>query len=182
MFAAVLVGPISAVLVTLWYQSRRQVRDQRLALLRHLIAFRQLPADANFSHAINMIPIEFADKSAVLEAHREFIQSAFATAVDNQERGAQRAVKQTRLIYEMAHSLGFKIRETDLQTEGYTSTGFVERDLLFQDAQKAWRDIASILWIQTRLLGGESGGQISGSSEGQSLPKEQESRFSKKKG
>ena len=155
MVLAVLVGPIAAVIITLWHQGRKQKREQKITLLRHLLAFRQLPADANFSHAINMIPIEFADNIGVLKAHREFIQSAYATGDDDEALSQTRGIKQTRLIYEMARSLGFDIRETDLQTEAYTATGFVERDLLMLDGHRAWRDIANLLFVQARQAEGQ---------------------------
>jgi len=103
-----------------------------------------------------MIPVEFADTPKVLTAHREFIQAAYAKGgASDEELNQTRAIKQVRLIYEMAHSLGFKIRETDLQTEAYAAEGFVQRDLLMLDAHRAWRDIANILWMQTRLAAGE---------------------------
>lgn len=160
MVAAVLLGPIFAVAITLWHQGRRETRERKLTLLRHLLAFRQLPADANFSHAINMIPFEFADHQNVVTAHSEFIQAAYAKGENDEDQNQARAIKQTRLIYEMAHALGFKIRETDLQTEGYLASGFVERDLLVLDGHKAWRDIANILWMQTRLAAGEDWNDI----------------------
>ncbi len=152
MIAAVITGPMAAVGITLWYQTRRQEREQKMMLLRHMIAFRQLPADANFSHAVNMVPLEFASHRAVLDAHRAFIASAYKKDAEegSNDQSQDTAIKQTRLIYEMAHALGFKIRETDLQTEGYTATGFVERDKIFLDAHRAWRDIANLLFIQAR--------------------------------
>jgi hypothetical protein len=156
MVCAILLGPVAAVIITLWHQERKQKRDQKLALLRHLLAYRHLPADANYSHAINMIPLEFSDEPNVIAAHKEFIAAAYAQGDDNDEKpiAEKRAIKQTRLIYEIAHSLGFGIRETDLQTEGYTATGFVERDHAFIDGHKAWRDIANLLFIQARQAEG----------------------------
>ena len=54
----------------------------------------------------------------------------------------------------------FNIAETDIQTTAYAADGWITRDNLAIDSQKAMRNIADILWIQTRLLGGESWDQI----------------------
>lgn len=151
MTIAVVAGPVAAVLITLWHQDRKSKREQRLTILRHLLAFRVLPADVNYNHAINLIPMEFADKPSVIVAYKEFIVAANSqgqTVTD--DLAANTGLKLTRLIFEIAHSLGFKVRETDLQTDGYTSSGMVQRDLVFLDAHRAWRDIANLLFIQAR--------------------------------
>lgn len=70
------------------------------------------------------------------------------------------SVKLTRLLFEMSKASGLSLRETDIQTGGFGSRGFYYRDNLLQDSQKAMRDVANILWMQTRLLGGESWEQI----------------------
>lgn len=152
MIAAVVLGPIAAVIITLWHQDRKQKRDQKLTILRHALAFRHLPGDVNFSHAINMVPLEFAEHKEVVSAHKEFLKAASVQVSNPVDDDVVRttAIKQTRLIYEMARAIGFNIRETDLQTDAYAASGFIKRDEIWLDAHRAWRDIANLLFIQAR--------------------------------
>ncbi|QCB53833.1 hypothetical protein E5675_04895 [Sphingopyxis sp. PAMC25046] len=156
--AAILIGPIAAVLISVWLTNNKQERDQRLIVLRMLLSTRHLPSDPGFSVAINLVPVEFNKSPKVMAAYREFIH-----AVQNPENAAPEtpalqstAIKTTKLIFEIVRDLGFNIQESDIQHAGYAASGFIERDNLFLDSQRAMRNVADILWIQTRLLAGES--------------------------
>jgi regulator of protease activity HflC (stomatin/prohibitin superfamily) len=159
---AIVIGPLVAVGITLWIESRSRKHDQRVVVLRLLIATRHVPADPGFLAAINLIPIEFNDVPAVITAYNEFIvASGVKLDGHSDEQILQNtATKLTRLIFEISRSLGFKLRETDIQTTAYASDGWVKRDLLTMDSQRAMRDIANILWSQTRLMRGESPDQV----------------------
>ena len=154
----IIIGPITAVLISLWIDGRRKARDQKLTILRMLIASRHLPADPAFFTAVNLVPIEFSESRKVLEAYKEFIvaTNARVDGENNNEVNQNTNIKTVRLIYEVARDLGFPLRETDLQTEGYVSQGFGTRDGLLLDSQRAMRDVAIQLSIQTRLLAGAS--------------------------
>jgi hypothetical protein len=152
--AGLIIGPVAAVGITLWVETRRRKREQRIVVLRHLIATRHFPSDPGFLAAINLIPVEFNDSPRVLIAYREFIE-AVGVRLDsvNDEMILRRsATNLTRLIYEISRSLGFGLRETDIQTTAYASEGWVKREALLQDSQQAMRDIAGILAIQTKLM------------------------------
>lgn len=154
----VMLAPVIAVLVSLWIEARRRDRDQKLLILRLLLTTRHLAGDPNYSAAINLIPIEFAGNAAVQTAYREFIEAAYAdTNEENKKKAAEKtATKQTRLIYAIARSMKYDIAETDIQTTAYAAEGWIIRENIMVDSQKAMRNIADILWIQTRLLAGES--------------------------
>jgi hypothetical protein len=102
-----------------------------------------------------------------MAAYKEFIEASSARPAAGQEQVAARITntKSVRLIYEVSRCIGFDIRETDIEYSGYTSTGWVNRDELALDSQKAMRDIANILWIQTRLLAGETWDHIKASAQ-----------------
>ena len=165
MIAAVILGPIAAVAITLWIEDRRKRHDAKLTTLRLLLASRDFPSDPSYQVAIKLVPIEFNDCADVLTAHREFLETA---NVDTEGMSDERlkaasdktAIKVTRLLFEMAKAAGLNIRETDIQTGGFGSRGFFYRDALLQDSQKAMRDVANILWMQTRMLGGETFQQV----------------------
>ena len=159
----VFLGPITAVAITLWVDGRRRDRDQKLTILRMLLTTRHVPSDPAYQVAVNLIPAEFGRHRPVMEAYQQF-SDAVAVQPDgrNDELIAQNtATKSTRLIFEISKVLEFDIRETDIQTRGYISRGWAKREETLIDSQKAMRDIANILTIQTRLIAGESWEQIS---------------------
>lgn len=160
----IILGPIVAVLISIWLEGRRRDYDQKLIILRLLLTTRHLVGDPNYSAAINLIPVEFAGEHAVQTAYREFIEAAHADVTEeNRQKAHERTVtKQTKLIYAIARSMKFNIAETDIQTAAYASEGWIQRDNLALDSQKAMRDIANILWTQTRLAAGESWDEILG--------------------
>jgi len=163
--AAIIVGPIVAVGITLWIEERRKRRDAKLLTLRLLLSTRDLTSDPNYQVAIKLVPIEFNDSPKVLQAHKEYLEAANVRLDGKSENEAQEitsatSVKQTRLLYEMSSVVGLKLRETDIQTGAFGTVGFFYRDALLQDSQQAMRDMANILWMQTRLLGGETWEQV----------------------
>ena len=149
-------GPVVAVIITLWVDGRRRAREQRLTVLRMLISTRHLPADPAFQVAINLIPVEFSGDDAVMAAYREFLEAVAARldGINDQAIILKTSTKIVRLVFEIARALSFSIRETDLQTSGYASDGWVKRDNLLLDSQKAMRDVASVMLLQSRLMAG----------------------------
>ena len=89
-----------------------------------------------------------------MSAYREFID----TVQDPKNASADvpvlqtAATKTTKLIYEIARDLGFDIRETDIQHAGYAASGFIERDNILLDSQRAMSRAANALWLQTRIM------------------------------
>ena len=163
--AAIIIGPIVAVGITLWIEGRRKVQDAKLMTLRLLLSSRDFPSDPSYQVAIKLVPVEFNKCPDVLSAHREFLECANVDTeemTDEQLRkvSEKTSVKLTRLLFEMSQAAGLSLRETDIQTGGFGSRGFYYRDSLLQDSQKAMRDVANILWMQTRLLGGEPWEQV----------------------
>ncbi|WP_284125337.1 DUF6680 family protein [Parerythrobacter aestuarii] len=163
--AAILIGPIFAVLISLWLTNKKQERDQKLVVLRMLLSTRHLPADPGFSVAINLVPVEFSSSRPVMSAYKEFIRAVQdpAAADPNAPPLQSTSAKTTKLIFEIVRHLGFEILESDIQHAGYAAAGFVDRDNLLLDSQRATKNIADILWIQTRLLAGESWDSIQSS-------------------
>ena len=68
--AAILVGPILAVLATRFLDNRRSARDQRLAVFKTLMRTRRTPTVPDHVGALNLVEIEFANDGPVLSAWR----------------------------------------------------------------------------------------------------------------
>ncbi|WP_066546542.1 MULTISPECIES: DUF6680 family protein [unclassified Sphingomonas] len=154
---AILLGPIFAVGITLWIEDRRKTRDAKITVLRMLLATRQLPSDPGFQVAIQLVPVEFNKDRAVLIAHAEFLVAANVPldGKNDEQIGRNTRTKLVRMIFEMARASGLNLRETDIDTSTFGSRGFYERDAILVDSQRAMREIAEVLKIQTRVMLGE---------------------------
>ena len=119
-----------------------------------LLSTRHLPADPGFSVAINLVPVEFSDAKHVIAAYREFIQAVQNPASSSSDVPALQSnvIKTTKLIYEITRDLGFEIKETDIQHAGYAATGWIERDNIMLDSQRAMTRVANALWLQIRIM------------------------------
>lgn len=153
---SIVTGPIAAVCITLWHDKKKKVREQQMLLLRMLISTRHVPSDPNFGAAINLIPIEFRGNADVLDAHKAFIVAASVRSTPDTAStdGRNTGIKTVRLIFEVGKALGFDIRETDIEYDAYTSSGWGERERLALDSQRAARDLVNILDLNVRLVAG----------------------------
>ena len=144
------LGPIVAVIISLWRDQKLQVRQRRLQTMGMLLATRHLAGDAGYSTAINMIPVEFNDRLEVMQAWREYIAHVRQnptqenSIVHEQDTNA----KQTTLIFKIMQDLGFKLSETDIQTSAYAAGGLIARDNLMLKGWEAWVRIANALEAQ----------------------------------
>src|SRR5258706_13124308 len=104
-----------------------------------------MAGDANWSMAINSVPIVFSKDEQVMAAWRSFLQAVRYKASAGNEEAANRdyAAKATTLIYRIAKKLKFDITENDIQNEAYYAVGLVERDNLMLEAFRALPRIAA---------------------------------------
>lgn len=156
--AALLLGPVSAVGITLWIEGRRRKRDSRLNVLRQLMATRHLPSDPVYSTAVNLIPIEFNDEQPVMVAYKAYQTAVSQVPGDDPEAIAQcaqnTAVKQTKMIFAIMQALKLRASEADLPAEAYAAKAMMARDLLWLKSLEGTVRIADALEAQTRLISG----------------------------
>ncbi len=116
-------------------------------LMRMIMNTRHMPSDSNYNIAINLIPIEFNDNKNVMEAWRGYIEQVRykPSEAKKNEHEQMMLAKQTTMIYQMLHSLGFKLSETDIQTSAYASEGSIFRDGMYLESLHAQTRIAKTL-------------------------------------
>ena len=150
------LGPIVAVLLTLYIEGRRRTRDQHIQIMRMLLSTRHLAGDPLYSVAINLIPIEFNDSKPIMAAWRAYIEAVrFKPSEENaQEHNRVLLSRQTKLIFELLKHLNFDLPETDIQTSAYAADAFIQRDNILLGSQLAMADIANSLRVQTQILRG----------------------------
>ena len=108
---AILLSPVIAVLVTLWYQSRREKRNTKLSLFITLMAYRKLNKPTHdWAKSLNLIDIVFADNQDVVKLWHEYYEHLC-------EDSSTQATQHTylNLLSEMAKVLGYKgLQQTDI--------------------------------------------------------------------
>lgn len=142
--AGIVIGPITAVAISLWFEQRKRTREARTQILRMLINTRGMPSDPAYSIAINLIPVEFNGHKAVMQAWRNYIESVrYDPTPENAAPHEQKlTANQVSMIYQIMKSLNLGLSESDIQTEGYLARGFTTRDNLYLDSLRAMREIA----------------------------------------
>ena len=141
----IVVGPIVAVAMTHLAEHLRRDREQKLQVLRTLVATLRLVGDANWTVSMNMLLIEFAGHKKVLQARREYMDAVRIHPTKEQEATVSEltVARQIALVYQVARAMGFKITEGELKTEIYISSGFKARDDLYIQSLLATCELAS---------------------------------------
>ena len=148
--AAIVIGPMSAVGITLAIEKIRRTRERRLYIVRLLLATRHLPADAQYNVAVNLIPADFNDQKSVMDAWRNYHAVARERIGQPPDAGHQRRMTaaQSTMIFQAMQSAGLELSEGDIQTESYVSQGFIDRDNLYLESLRALPTLANAMQIQ----------------------------------
>lgn len=147
--AAIVLGPVIAVAITLWIEQRRRQRESRMFVLRLLMATRHLPSDANYSTAINLIPVEFHNVPAVMAAFKDYQQKIRSPrqimADDIARQNSELTTSQVKLVSAVLGAMGMKVSEADLAIEAYAADAMIQRDHLYLRSLEAQTRIADAL-------------------------------------
>lgn len=145
----IILSPIIAVLITLWVEGRRRDREGKMVVVRTLMATRHLPSDPNYSTAINLLRVEFADCPQVMEAYREYHRNIRRERPSSDQGVAlldqDILTSQTKLLSAVMMAVGMKVSEADLAVEAYAAGGFIARDNLYIASLAAQPRIADAL-------------------------------------
>ncbi len=127
---AIVVGPLSAVIVTYYLQKRDQLKANKFHIFRILMANRKTPVNIDRMKALNLIEIDFVGNKSVLDAHRRLIQIYDDPIFQNAE-GAEleRLIVSSQdayanLVHEIAKSLGYNIPQLEALRGGYYPQAF----------------------------------------------------------
>ena len=110
---AVVSGPILAVLITLWYQTRKEKREAKFRLFLTLMAHRKsMPPTFERVNSLNLIDVVFANHPKVLQLWHEYYD-LLHTQPPNFEQWEHKHID---MLSEMAQSLGYKkLKQTDIE-------------------------------------------------------------------
>jgi hypothetical protein len=125
-------GPVAAVIISLWLERRRAVRERQSTIMRTLLASRRQPADFAFHASINTAPIDFRGNDKVLAAWEAYIAAANKSApADNPAlllQTTEATVKALdELVIAMLRALGHKERAArEIVRSGYDPNAAVD--------------------------------------------------------
>ena len=136
---AIVVGPVSAVLITRHLDWRNELRRRKYDILVSLMRTRASRLSAEHVGALNMIQLEFHNRKRITEAYSQYINHLSLPLPPVPEQEAffeQRQDRFLQLISAIAADLRYRFDRRDLDRFSYSP--------------QAWDDIES---VQRRNLG-----------------------------
>ncbi len=121
MTAAVVIGPIFAVIIARNLDDEKFTKERKLGIFRALVKDRSNPLSYDFVNAFNLIQIEFAEDTAVINAWKSLYDSRNAagpTKDDHEGWGRKNAEWNSmtdRLLFEIARTLNMNVNPFDIQ-------------------------------------------------------------------
>ncbi|MBL8745079.1 MAG: hypothetical protein JNK58_01845 [Phycisphaerae bacterium] len=136
---AILVGPILAVAVTLWYQHRNQEWFVKFDVFKTLVGNRHRPVSDENVQVLNLIDVVYSNQPRVRELWHEYLEMLGNTSLQNSSGYVMRKQKERELLFEMARSLGFAKNMSVLDLDRiYMPEGLGRQARLMEDTQIEW--------------------------------------------
>lgn len=129
---AIFLGPLAGVLFTLWFQSRKDKKDQKQRLFLILMAHRKSnPPTFDLVNGLNLIDVVFAEHRRAVELWHEYYDLLCHDPVNWQLAEP----KYLDLLAEMAKILGYdKLAQTDI-SKFYSPKAHGDQAQLSQNTQ-----------------------------------------------
>ena len=112
--AAIVLSPVFAVGITLWWQQRKEKRDAKRRLFLTLMAHRRaFPPTVEWVNALNVIDVVFADVPQVVELWHKYYENLINPPAN--QNFEQREHTYLLMLSVMARSLGYRrLEQTDI--------------------------------------------------------------------
>ncbi len=168
--AAILVGPMFAIFITLWRDTRKEKHDRRMDVFKTLMRTRRTPINPEHVGALNLIEFEFSNDQDVMKWWKQLFEhfgteharsdtETPAEHASDEERGRrdqkfyerlsnERQRLLTKLLHAMARALNFNIEQLEIFEGGYTPQGWFDIEL----EQRAIRQFAVDLYLGRKAL------------------------------
>jgi hypothetical protein len=131
---AMLVGPVLAVQVQKYVESRKEKKGRRMNIFRTLMTTRATPIAPEHVQALNMIDVEFYDNKSIKELWKLMLDNFLNyPKIDDPDFGAKLNASSEKskdlsidLMYAMGESLGYHFDKVHLKKEVYFPLGHGE--------------------------------------------------------
>ncbi len=134
---AIITGPIFAVVITLWWQQRKEQRDAKRRLFLTLMAHRRaVPPTTDWVNGLNVIDVVFSEHPQVVQLWHEY----YASLVNPPANQNFQARDHTYLLMlsAMARSLGYRrLEQTDID-KFYSPQVHADQMRLNWECQAEW--------------------------------------------
>lgn len=135
--ASILCSPLVAIVVSIWFQNRKEKRQAKMDIFKDLIAFRkQYPIPMKFVAALNQIDIMFHKDKKVVSAWKDYYNALNPKSPES--KNAEN--KFLDLLDEMAKSLVYKNLKQTTYSDFYSPQQFsnevVSREELYNEVMR----------------------------------------------
>ena len=150
--AATFIGPVVAVLITLWYQRSVSRKDAQRAVYATMMRNRRYVISQDFVGAFNLVPVHFHRNPKVLEKYRAVLAITNDTNWTNSEarprlhQQADTAI--TDLLSKMSKAVGLPIEQLDILNGSYAPQGWADDE---QEQRYMRKLVTEVLAGQRRL-------------------------------
>ncbi|WP_022682022.1 DUF6680 family protein [Sphingobium bisphenolivorans] len=134
---ATLVGPIVAVVITLWYQKRDNDYSRKIQIFRSLMQWRANWLHPDWVGALNMIPVEFSGCTEIISAFNGLIDKlndrGFSDGGEHLGHAYQRAEAAfVELVQQIGARLRIDLTGVDLRSRVYAPRGWADEQASIQ--------------------------------------------------
>ncbi|RWM05921.1 DUF6680 family protein [Mesorhizobium sp.] len=145
--AAIIIGPIVAVAITLWYQNRDRRYQNRFDVFRSLALSRRHGLSTEFVNALNLIPVHFNRDVEVMKRRRglmDLFNDPQWTADDIATRARMLDRRETmvaELIREVGRAVNVSIDDIEILKGAYAPQSWADQEEVTQRARRAALEI-----------------------------------------
>ena len=136
--AAIIIGPILAVIITRFQDHREKRQQRKLDIFRTLMQTRKTRLDREHVGALNLVELEFYGQEKIKSAYRQYMEFRHAPMPpqendDDQERHGQKGENLLfDLLHEIGAELGYQFDKNDLKRFSYTPQGWGDDEFLMR--------------------------------------------------
>lgn len=139
MITAVLIGPIIAVRLTRYLDTKKEVRGRKLQVFKTLMATRAYTISWDHVMTLNRIDLEFdrdnKKEKAVIEAWKAYLDLLGDKSISSEQWGIKRVDLLVELLHKMAVVLDYDFDKTHIKNSSYSPVAHGD----MEDEQRAMR-------------------------------------------
>lgn len=129
---AIILGPIFAVLITRIIDKLRAAQERKYEIFRTLMRTRETPLNWEHVGALNLVEVEFRKHSKVIDAWKAYLEhlGVALPPIEQKQRHDDHSRKRrtllTKLIDEIAKTVGIDIKQLDIFEGNYMPQGWAD--------------------------------------------------------